>query len=200
MDKNAAVDHPIIDLLGQRWSPRAFAERPVDEDTLRTLFEAARWSPSSYNEQPWRFLVAPKSDSATYDRLLSCLVEFNQQWAKTAPVLMLTMASKLFAKNGKPNPHGWHDVGLAMMGLTMQAMSMELYVHQMAGFDPAKARQVFAIPDDFDPVAAVAIGYLGDPSVLPPPIRQQETAPRSRRPMDETVFTERFGHTAPFTP
>jgi nitroreductase len=197
MDKPAVAEHPILDLLSRRWSPRAFADRPVEAEILRTLFEAARWAPSSFNEQPWRFIVATREDPDDYAKLLSCLVEWNRQWAQGAPVLLLSTASSSFAKNGKANPHGWHDVGLAMMSLAVQATELGIHLHQMAGFDSERARQLYVIPAGFDPVAMAAIGYLGDPEQLPKALRDLEGQPRTRKPLADLVFSERFGLPAP---
>jgi len=138
----APVDYPVDDLVRRRFSPRAFSERAVPPQTLRSLLEAARWSPSCFNEQPWSFLVATHAEPAEFARMLSCLMEKNQLWAKHAPVLMLSVASKTFGHNGKPNRHAAHDVGTAAAWLTVQATAMGLFVHQMAGIDPEKARQI----------------------------------------------------------
>ncbi len=193
MQTTAGDDPAIHDLLKRRWSPRAFADRPVEPDKLRRLLEAARWAPSSYNEQPWAFIVATKDQPEQLERLLSCLIEANQSWAKAAPVLMLTVAHQTFAKNNQMNRHAFHDVGLAMAQLTVQATAEGLFVHQMAGILPDKAREVFGIPADWEPVAGVAVGYLGDPNQLPERLRERELAPRTRKPLDEFVFTGTWG-------
>jgi nitroreductase len=186
---NTAVDQgPIHELLRKRWSPRAFADRPVEPAVLQRLLEAGRWAPSSFNEQPWALLVATREQPEQFQRLLSCLVEFNQSWARSAPVLMLSVAHKNLERNGNPNAHAWHDVGAAMANLTFQATAEGLFVHQMAGILPDRARQECRIPDDWDPVAGVALGYLGDPASLPEPLRQRETAPRQRKPLTSFVF------------
>ena len=153
MTKTASNDHPIHDLLKHRWSPRAFADRAVEPDNLRSLLEAARWSPSSYNEQPWAFVVATRDRPEEFARVLGCLVEFNQTWAKSAPVLMLTFAHLSFDRNGQPNRHAYHDVGLAVANLTLQATAERLAVHQMAGIVPDKVRATFGVPEGWDPVA-----------------------------------------------
>lgn len=196
MEKTAATNHPIHDLLRRRWSPRAFAERPIEPATLRSLLEAARWAPSCYNEQPWHFLVAPKDNKAEYDRMLGCLVEFNQSWAKTAPVLMISVASLRFTRNAKPNRHGHHDVGLAVENMVIQGMALGIYTHQMAGFDVGKTRQTYAIPEGYDPIAAIALGYPGDANSLPEELRKRELEPGTRKPMKNFVFTGRWGQTA----
>lgn len=187
------TSHPIHDLLSKRWSPRAFADRPVERDKLLRLLEAARWAPSSNNEQPWHFIVATREEPDDFAKLLACLVEKNQLWAKAAPVLMLSLASTVFARNGKPNRHALHDTGMAVADLTLQASAMDLYVHQMAGFSVDAARQAYAIPDTVQPVAAIAIGYLGDANTLPDDLRQRELVRSSRKPIGEFVFRGAWG-------
>lgn len=196
MEKPADAQYPILDLLRRRWSPRAFADRLVEPEKLRGLLEAARWAPSSYNEQPWSFLVATKDDPENFQRLLSCLVEGNQAWAQFAPVLMISVARLNFAQNGQPNRHAFHDVGLAAENLVIQAMALDLMVHQMAGFYPDKAREVFRIPPGYEPVAAIAVGYPGEPDRLPEKLRQRELAPRTRKMLREFVFGGEWGRPA----
>lgn len=197
MQKPAPADFPIHDLIHNRWSPRAFADKGVSPDVLKSLFEAARWAPSSNNEQPWAYLVATKDDTENFAKLLGVLVEFNQAWAKHAPVLAMAVAELAFAKNNTPNRNAQYDVGAATALLTMEATSRGLGVHQMAGFDADKAREVFTIPSGWDPLAAIAIGYPGDPATLPERLRERELAPRTRKPISEFVMTGRWGHTAP---
>ena len=144
--KDARPDHPIHELLAKRWSPYAFADRPVPEDDLRSLFEAARWAASSYNEQPWSYIVATKADPGAFERLLSCLVEGNQAWARAAPVLALGCTSLHFALNNKPNAAAVHDLGLAGASLTLEATARGLSVHQMIGILPDRAREVVPHP------------------------------------------------------
>ena len=146
LPKEASPDHPIHELLAKRWSPYAFADRPVSDDDLRSLFEAARWAASSYNEQPWRYIVATKADPEEFERLLSCLVEGNQAWAKAAPVLALGCTSLNFALNGKPNAAAQHDLGLASASLTLEATARGLFVHQMIGILPDRVRELYASP------------------------------------------------------
>ena len=197
MDKAAQTRFRLHELVARRWSPRAFADRPIEADKLYRLLEAARWAPSSYNAQPWRFIVATKEQPDVYARLLGCLVEFNQEWARQAPVLMITVAERNFSHNGKPNAHAWHDVGLATQNLLVEAMSLDLYGHAMAGFDAEKARAEFGIPPEFEPVAAVALGYLGEAETLPEKLAEQERAPRERKPLEELVFSGTWGEMAP---
>jgi nitroreductase len=197
MQKLAETKYPIHDLLRQRWSPRAFADRAVEPEKIRSLLEAARWAPSSYNEQPWNFIVATKEDRQEYDRLLSCLVEGNIRWAQHAPVLMLSVAKLASDRSGKPNRHAFHDVGLAVENLVIQGMALGLFVHQIAGFHVDRARDLFGIPDSHEPVTAITLGYPGDPAALPEDLRERELVPRSRKPLQDFVFAGRWGHSLP---
>ena len=197
MEKPAGAAHPIHDVIARRWSPRAFDERPVEQETLKSLFEAARWAPSSNNEQPWRFIVASKETSTDYDRLFACLVEGNRKWAFRAPVLILSVASLLFEDDGKPNRHALHDTGMAAENFVLQATALGLQAHQMAGFDTQKARETCLIPIGFDPVAMIALGYPGDPAVLPDYLREREIKPRERQPIGDFVFSIKWGQTSP---
>ena len=192
MQKPAETAHPIHDLLARRWSPRAFADRPVPPDILCSLWEAARWAPSSANQQPWSFLVAAKDDPQEFARMLDCLVEGNQIWAKQAPVLMISVAAKLDRDND-PNAHAWYDVGQAVADLSVQATAAGLFVHQMAGILPDKIRELYQIPDSHEPVTGLALGYPGNPEQLPDKLRQRELAPRTRKPIGEFVFAGRWG-------
>ncbi len=198
MKKPAASDFPVHDLIRDRWSPRAFSDRAVPRDVLQSLFEAARWAPSCYNEQPWAYLVATRDDKESFAKLLSVLVEFNANWAKSAPVLAIAVAELAFAKNSTPNRNAQYDTGAASALLSLEATAHGLAVHQMAGFDAEKARQVFGIPAGWEAIAALAIGYPGDPDSLPQPLREREVAPRTRKPLSEFVMAGNWGHTAPF--
>ena len=193
--KTASPDSEILDLIKERWSPRAFSSRGPDAETLSRLFEAARWAASSDNEQPWRYLVARLEDGERHERLASCLFPGNA-WARQAPVLAMSVVARNSSRNGKPNRVALHDVGAASAQLTMQGMSMGVYVHQMAGFDTEKARQVCQIPPDYDPAAMIAIGYLGNPESLGEPLRTRELTKRERRPIREFVFSPTFGEPA----
>jgi nitroreductase len=195
MKNPASTKIPLHELIRQRWSPRAFSDRSVEKEKLFSLFEAARWAPSCFNEQPWSWIVATKEQPEEFQKLLECLVPGNQLWAKEAPVLMLSVAKLFFEKNKKDNRHAYHDVGLAVENLVLQATALGLVVHQMAGFDVEKARAEFQIPEGFDPVAAIALGYEGDPTQLPENLREKELAPRSRKELKDFVFTEKWGET-----
>jgi nitroreductase len=198
-EKRAPTSVPIEDDIRSRWSPRAFSERVVKDEDLRVLLEAARWAPSSYNEQPWRFIVAKREDEEQFAKMLACLDDGNQRWAGNASVLMLTVASMRFDQDGGPNRHAFHDVGLAMGNLTQQAMSKDLYVHQMAGIHTAKAHEVYGVPPEFEVVAGVAVGYLGDPETIEDSGRRRsETTARQRKALDEIVFECSWGRAAGF--
>jgi nitroreductase len=198
MDKPAPSEVPIHELIARRWSPRAFADRPVNAATLRQLFEAARWAASSYNAQPWLYIVATREQPEEFQKMLGCLVEFNQAWAKAAPVLAISIAQLKFQHDGTPNLHAAHDVGAAGALLSLQATALGLAVHQMAGFDAERARKTYGIPADYQPIAAIAIGWPGDPASLPDKLRERETAPRARKPVSEFVFSSSWGQKAPF--
>jgi nitroreductase len=192
MEKPAETAFPVEPLIRRRWSPRAFDERPVEPEKLASLFEAARWSASCYNEQPWSFIVAARDEAAEFARLLSCLVEGNQAWASHAPVLMVSVARLNFTQSGQPNRHAIHDVGLATAQLMLQAIAMGLFAHPMAGFHPDKVRELYGVPQGHEPVAAIAVGYPGDPAMLKEALRQRELAPRVRKSQDDFVFRSRF--------
>lgn len=194
MEKPFPAERPILELLRRRWSGRAIdPERPVARETVATLLEAARAAPSSFNEQPWRFLVFDGSDGEALEQARSCLVEGNA-WAKRAPLLLLSVAAERWAKDSSPNRHAQHDVGLASENLALQAIAEGLVVHFMAGFDAERARELFGIPEGFTPMAMIAVGYPGDPQELPPKLRERELAPRKRKAMEEIAFAGRWDH------
>jgi nitroreductase len=196
LKKPAPVGPRVHELLRERWSPRAFADRGVDPEDLRALLEAAQWAPSCFNEQPWAFVVARREDGEEFERLLGCLVPGNQAWARSAAVLMLSVAKLRFERNGKPNRHAGHDVGLAVAQLTAQATALGLGVHQMAGFDADAARSTYSIPEGWEPMAAIAVGHPGDPDALPDGLRERELGPRSRKPLSDFVFAGEWGKSA----
>jgi nitroreductase len=183
----------VHELFRARWSPRAFSDREVSNDDLKTIFDAGRWAASSYNEQPWRFLVARKSDGAAYDKILKLLVPQNQAWAKTAPVLFIMAAKRTFSHSGQPNRYNIHDAGQALAHVFLQATALGLHAHGMAGFDYERARTELGIPDDYDVGAAVALGYVGSPDQLNEQQRHMELAKRTRKPLNEIVFGAEFG-------
>lgn len=186
--------------LAERWSPRAFDDRrPVEVEKLAACLEAARWAPSCYNDQPWRFLVTDRyRNPKPWQQLLDCLAPVNQSWARRAPILLLACAAKRFSHNDQPNRWGAYDTGQAMLALVLQAGALGLVAHQMGGFDAERARQAFAIPASFDPISVTALGYRGDPGLLDDAQRQREEAPRQRRPIQEIAFADLWGQ--PFEP
>lgn len=193
--KQAAPDYPIHELIARRWSPYSFSDRTVSDDDLRALLEAARWSASSYNEQPWSYVLATKANPHDFERLLSCLVEANQVWAKAAPVLAIGCTSLRFAKNGNPNAAAIHDLGLASATLTFEATARGLFVHQMIGILPDVARSVYQIPEGVQPLTGLAIGYPADADLLPEKYRERDLAERTRKPLGAFVFGGQWGTT-----
>jgi nitroreductase len=194
--KHANPDHPIHELIATRWSPYVFDDRPIDDSDLRSLFEAARWAASSYNEQQWHFIIASKQDGESFDKILSCLVDLNQAWAGQAPVLALGVVGTHFRRNDAPNAVATHDLGLAAATLTLEANSRGMSVHQMSGILPDMAREIYGIPDGFTAVTALAIGYAGDPDKANEQLSARDRNPRSRRPQKEFVFTDAWGKPA----
>ncbi len=192
MKKPIISKYKINSLSTYRWSPRAFSERPVEKEKIRRILAAARWAPSAFNEQPWRFIVGIKGRE-TYDKLLETLVEWNQKWAGHAPVLILNVAKKTFSMNGKSNATFKYDLGQAVAHLGLEAMNQGVYSHQMSGFSQKKAIQLFQIPDDFQPVSVIALGYYGDPELLPEDMYKSEIGKRKRQAMDDMVFVNIFG-------
>ena len=197
MEKLADTTYPIESLLMQRWSPRAFADRPVEVEKLLSLWEAARWSASCTNQQPWYFIVATKADPTEYARLLSCLRENNQAWASQAPVLMVSVAKLTFDMNGQANRYAFHDVGLAAANLIVQATALGLYVHQMAGFYPDKVRELYSVPEGFEPVAGIVLGYPGDPATLPEGSASNVNWPHAPASLSRRLFSRAPGARRP---
>jgi len=197
IEKPAETAVPIQELLASRWSPRAFAEKPVEADKLLALFEAARWSASSANGQPWSFIVADKSDRPAFETMLGCLMPGNQGWARTAPVLIVTCMRGKWPGEDRINRTAQHDIGMAAAMLSIQAEALGLRTHHMGGIDLDKIRETYALPDDVEPVTAIAVGYQGDVAVLTEEKdRAREDKPRSRKPLDEIVFAGRYGDPA----
>jgi nitroreductase len=191
--KLASLDHPIQDLLAERWSPYGFADRPVPESDLSSLFEAARWAASSYNEQPWTYFVATRETQPEFERLLSCLVPANQAWAKAAPVLVLAVVRLRFSKTATDNRAAVHDLGLASANLVMEATCRGISVHQMIGILPEQARQLYRIPEHSEAWTAMAIGYRASADQTPLALRERDLAPRQRKPLSHFVFSSTWG-------
>ncbi|HLU48321.1 MAG TPA: nitroreductase family protein, partial [Planctomycetota bacterium] len=159
------ADHPIEPIFLRRWSPRAMTGEPLAPGELEKLFEAARWAPSTFNEQEWRFLYA-RREGEHWDTYFDLLLPGNQAWCHSAAVLVVVISHEVFARNGKPNPVHTFDTGAAFENLALQGASMDLVVHGMAGFDRDKTRRVLGVPDDYDVEAMIAIGRPGDPNDL----------------------------------
>jgi nitroreductase len=186
--KQAPAVDGVLPIIHQRWSPRSFADRDVSPALLHKLFEAARWAPSSFNEQPWRFFVGVRN-SSTYNKIASSLVPFNQAWALKAPILILGVAKTKFSHNNTPNGYAVYDLGAATALLTLQAASLGLFTHQMAGFDHDAARQVLEVPEDYALGSVTALGYQGEPTALAnDQLIATETAPRTRKLLSEIVL------------
>jgi len=193
--KTALTSVPLHDLIANRWSPRAIAaNKAVSKTDLLALLEAARWSPSCYNDQPWRFVVFDKStDLARWEMALSVLVEKNQLWAKNAPILILSVAMANFTRNGAPNRWSSYDTGAASISLSLQATALGLVVHQMGGFDASKARELFGLPEDCRPMAMLAVGYQCEMDGLADDFKAEEAAERRRNPLAEQFFAGQWG-------
>ena len=181
-------DRPITPIFKKRWSPYSFIEKDLSKEDLMTLFEAIRFAPSSFNEQPWRFFVAKRSQKKDFQKILNCLVPGNQDWAKYASVLMLSFYKENFTKNNKPNRVALYDLGAASAFLTMEATQRGLHVHQMAGIVPEKIIAEFSVPDGFKPATALAIGYTGDNPHLSKEIKQRDQVIKGRKEIGEFVF------------
>lgn len=195
LEKPAVTQVAIADLLARRWSPRAIdPDRPVGREDLLALLEAARWAPSCFGEQPWRYLVWDRfRDATAWQRAFACLAEGNQIWANNAPILLLSVATPNFGHNHKPNRWAQHDTGAASENLCLQATALGLVAHQMGGFDPEKAKATFAIPTDHACMAMIAVGYPGSVDALPESLRERELAPRERKPLDSLAFEGDWG-------
>ncbi len=193
--KPAITGLPIHDLIARRWSPVAFdAQRPVSHSQLMALLEAARWAPSCFGDQPWRYIVWDRfTDAAAWELAYSCLTPGNQEWARNPPILMLSLAGSVFSANGKPNRWAQHDTGAASENICLQATALGLMAHQMGGFDADKARTLFGIPDDYTAMAMIAVGYHGTPAGLSDRLRLREAAARVRRPLGEIFFKDVWG-------
>jgi nitroreductase len=189
---NLEIKHPVLDAIRSRWSPAIYSPQTVEPEKLLSVLEAARWAPSSYNAQPWSFLIARKEEPEEFARMLSCLVPGNVTWAQHVPVLMISVA-KLQFDNGNANRHALHDTGIATGFLMLQAASLGILAHGMAGFDPAKARELYAIPPTHEAVAAIGLGYPGDEQGAPEELRKRNARHKPRRTLDQFVFAGRWG-------
>lgn len=184
----------VHEYIKSRRSPVLFSDRKIEDYKLESLFEAAKWAPSSFNQQPWRFVIAEKGDNEYFELLFNCLTPANKLWAENVPVLILSIAETISSYNKKMNKYAFHDVGMAVCNLLFQATSLGLYVHQMGGYDSEKARDELKIPREYDPVAVIAVGYLAHSDRdFPEELRKREKAVRIRRPVSDTVYSGIWG-------
>jgi nitroreductase len=193
LKKPAHTSTPIHDLLASRWSPRSFTGKAVTANDLTAVLEAGRWAASSNNGQPWRFIVATQADTSGHAAALAGFAVRNQRWAKAAPVLIFACARKTFEANGNPNAHSWYDTGAAMAMITLEAEARGLRVHQAAGIERDTIRGTYGVPEEFDIVTGIALGYQGDPDALPEDLPGREREPRARKPLSEIAFAGKFG-------
>lgn len=199
--RDANTEFAIHSLIKQRYSPYQFSpERLVADADLAALFEAARWAASSFNAQPWRYLIAKREDDADFAKILNCLTEANRVWAQHAGVLALGFAQHNFEYNGKPNRVAIHDLGAASAQLTLEAENRGLKVHQMAGILQDVIREKFQVPDGFEPVTGLAIGYADVNLELPDDIRQRDNKTRERKSFSDFLFASTWGHPADLEP
>ncbi len=194
LEKPADTAVPLHDLLANRWSPRAFTDRPVEPEKLLAVMEAGRWAASSNNGQPWAFIVANKGNPTAFKAMLDCLMDGNQSWAVLAPVLILTFVEPIWPGQDRANVTAMHDVGMATAMMSVQAEALGLRTHHMGGIHRDKIRDVYAVPPTFEPVSAIAVGYQGAEALLPEEKdRAREANPRTRKPLEEIVFADKFG-------
>ncbi|MFZ9504498.1 MAG: nitroreductase family protein [Cyclobacteriaceae bacterium] len=190
--RSSEIHYPVAGIISERKSIRAFSSRTVEEEKIRSLFEAVRWAPSSSNEQPWVFIYATKDHPELHDKMISTLSSSNQVWASQAPLLVFSLARKKFLRNGNDNTYALYDLGGANAFLSLQAVHLGLQIRQMAGYDRTKAVDLLNVPADLEPGVFIAIGYPGDPEQLPEPVRQKESAPRERFLQETFVRSEAF--------
>ena len=198
MNRPAQTTYPILDVLTQRWTQRAFSDRLIEPEKLRRLFEAARWAPSSFNEQPWRFIIATRDQAEEFDKMVSCLMDKNQRWVRSGsvPFLMIALSKKTFTYNGKPNRAHIHDIGLAMGNFVVQATAMDLFVCQLQGIQLQRVSELYRVPDDFEPAIGCAVGYAGELMRLPTEFHEREMGRRTRADFKDFVFEGTFGNSA----
>ncbi|MEQ9063740.1 MAG: nitroreductase family protein [Vicingaceae bacterium] len=192
MKPKKELSHPIHPLLEKRWSPRAFEPKAIGQETVDQLFEAARWSPSAFNEQPWHFIYAERGNADAFKNVHECLNEGNRSWTANASLLIITFAKNFYERNGKTNAHASHDLGGAAANLTLQALDLDLYVHQMAGIDKKAILEKFDIPDGWEPMTMIAVGYLGDVSTLDERQAASEFAEQKRKSIEEIASLNKW--------
>jgi nitroreductase len=182
----------ILEIIQERWSPYSFSPAPVEEYKLKAIFEAAGYAPSCNNEQPWMFVYTTREDRKVFDQYLEFLADSNKIWAANAYAIVISMARTKFLLNGKVNRFAFHDTGMAVSNLLLQAIALDIYVHQMGGYSVEKVRNYFKLSDDTEPVAVMAVGYLGDGSLLSPELLSRDEKRRPRKSINEFVFKNDF--------
>jgi nitroreductase len=187
----ANTDYPVSEIIAKRWSARAFSTRPVEFSKLLSILEAARWAPSSRNEQPWRYIVFTSDNPEMLKKAQSVLKEIND-YAKRAPILICAITKKIYSENRNPNRLHFHDLGAANENMFLEAFNQGLIMHEMGGFDVQKARDVFNVPEDYEVGIMIAIGYQDTYQVLPERLRHKAFTPRVRKPLSEIVFIEKM--------
>lgn len=186
----------ILEIIKERWSPYSFSSAPVEDYKLKAMFEAAGAAPSCNNEQPWIFLYSTQNSGKTFDDYAGFLVEANRVWAKEAFALVISMARLSFSYNGKNNRFAFYDTGMAVSNLLTQALAMDLYVHQMAGFSVEKVKSYFNLPDDIEPIAMMAVGYIGNGESLSPELAKRDEVRRPRKSLKEYTFNDSLSNPA----
>ena len=191
----APTDHPIHELFANRWSARAIdTEKPVERESLLSMLEAARWAPSCFGDQPWRYIVFDRHhDAEAWEAAADCMAEGNQKWARSAPVLLAALADSAFTRNDKPNRWGPYDTGAATLSLHVQGVALGLVVHQMGGFSGSALAEKFGIPERYQPMAMIAVGHPGELDDLHEDYQGSELGKRQRRPLSELAFEGRWG-------
>jgi nitroreductase len=192
MKASSEFESDILEIIKNRRSRRTYIDKPIEAGKIRSLFEAARWAPSSANEQPWRYIYATREQPELYSRIFNALSDGNKTWAKDAPLLLVSLARKIYLKNERPNGSAKYDIGAANAFLSLQATQLGLNVHQMGGFDHAILRENLNVPDTFDLGVVMAIGYPGDPKTLPQQLQERELSPRLRHSQNEFVMNHSF--------
>ncbi len=192
MQVSSEFETDILEIIKTRRSRRAFLSRPIEAEKIKSLFEAARWAPSSANEQPWAYIYATADQKELWNRIFESLNEGNKTWAKEAPLLIVSLARKYYLRNGHPNNSAKYDVGAANAFLSVQATQLGLNVHQMGGFDHSMLRQNLNVPENFDIGVVMAIGYAGNPEQLPMHLQERELSPRMRHQQNEFVMNHTF--------
>ena len=178
----------ILEIIQERWSPYSFSPAPVEDFKLKAMFEAAGYAPSCNNEQPWLFVITTREDETVFDDFIGFMADGNKIWAKNAFAIVISMARIRFSHSGKPNRWAFHDTGMAVSNLLLQALALDVYVHQMGGYSVEKVKEYFKLGDDIEPVAMMAVGYLGDGTSLTPELLKRDEARRPRKSINEFVY------------